>query len=130
MKKLPLTLVVLAVFAQLGFTQPMTASSITNGPITVYTDNGYYVKAKNSDVATYVFSFRYETTGYTVSTAAWSKYPVYTPVSTITEEYNNVTINGNEERNLFTAPVDPNKQKEYYIKITEIYKVEKVERRR
>lgn len=106
-----------------AFSQPKTASSAQSNAVTVFSDNGYYVKAKNNNAKAYRFSFKYETTEYTVSTAAWAKYPVYTPVSTTTDVYENVSIEGNEERNLFTAPVANDKKIEYYIKIIEVYNV-------
>jgi hypothetical protein len=127
MKKALLTIGILVFCSLYAFSQPKAASSVTAGSVTVYSDNGYYIKAKNSDSKAWTFSFKYETTGYTVSTAAWSKYPVYTPVNTITEEYKNVTIQANEQRDLFTAPVANDKATEYYIKVIEVYDAKPVE---
>lgn len=126
MKKIFLTSGILLLCAVCAFAQPKTASSATGGAVTVFSDNGYYVKAKNAENARYQFSFRYETLGYQVTSAAWSKFPVYNLVSTTPEVYENVTIDANEERNLFTAPVANDKATEYYIRIVEVYNVRKL----
>lgn len=107
-----------------GFSQPKTASSASSGSVTVFSDNGYYVKAKNSSTEKrYQFSFRYELVGYKVTQEAWSKFPVYTEVSRSSEVWDSFTLEANEERNVFTAPVAYDKQTEYYITITEVFNV-------
>jgi len=126
MKKFFLAGSIIVLFSICASAQPKTASSVTSGAVTVFSDNGYYVKAKNSGKDPMRFSFKYETNGYKVSTAAWAKFPVYTLVSTTPDVYENVTIEGNEERNLFTAPVANDKETEYYIKIIEVYNVKTV----
>lgn len=128
MKKILLftTIIMLNVF--FAFTQPKSPSSVVGTYIKVYTDNGYYVKAKNMTGMPCKFSFKYETVGYKVTSAAWAKYPVYTEVSSITDDYKNVTIEALEERNLFTAPVDPNKKIEYYIRIIDVYGEEQIQK--
>ncbi len=106
--------------------QPNPSTEQFCGKVKVYSDNGYYVKAVNSGSNPWKFSFRYETVGYQVSSAAWAKYPVYTEVSRMTDEYTNVTIESQEERNLFTAPQDPSKKTVYFIRVLEVYPCEEI----
>jgi hypothetical protein len=128
MKKILLFITVLMLNALLVYSQPKSPSSANGKYVKVFTDNGYYVKAQNLSSSPCKFSFKYETVGYKVSSAAWAKYPVYTEVSSITDDYKNVTIEALEERNLFTAPVDPNKKIEYYIRIIDVYGEEQIQK--
>ena len=124
MKKLVTMIGILLLIALNAYSLPQTPSSIQVADgVTVYTDNGYYVNARNESTYTYEFSFRYVTEGYTTTYEEWSIYPVYTLVNSIEEVYENVLILPGEQRSLFTAPVSSNSDISYWITITEVYDV-------
>jgi hypothetical protein len=109
-----------------AYSQPNPSTEKYCKNVKVYSNNGYYVKAVNSGSNPWKFSFRYETVGYQVSSAAWAKYPVYTEVSRTEDEYRNVTIEPQEERNLFTAPQDPGKKTVYFIRVLDVFFCEEI----
>ncbi len=124
MKKLVTMIGTLLLIALNAYSLPQTPSSIqVADSVTVYTDNGYYVNARNESSNTYEFSFRYVTEGYTTTYEEWSIYPVYTLVNSIEDVYENVLILPGEQRSLFTAPVSSNSDISYWITITEVYDV-------
>ncbi len=124
MKKLVTMIGTLLLIALNAYSLPQTPSSIqVADSVTVYTDNGYYVNARNESSHTYEFSFRYVTEGYTTTYEEWSIYPVYTLVNSIEDVYENVLILPGEQRSLFTAPVSSNSDISYWITITEVYDV-------
>lgn len=108
-----------------AFSQPVQASEAQSGAIKVYTTNAYYVNAVNNSADRLVFSFNYDILTYKITHEAWSKFPVYNLLSTSSESYQNVSIDPNEQRSIFTAPVNSDNSVVNYIKITEIYNVRK-----
>ncbi len=78
--------------------------TVTHGNITVWIEQGWIIKAKNSQPMPVTFRFSWTTTGTNQEDEV---------VSEITEESQNITLNGNELRHLFTAPQDPNKEVKY-----------------
>ena len=93
------------------FSQPQTESSAELNRIKVYTTNGYYVNAQNSNTSEYKFSFKYILSGYRGDSL----------VSTSNESYENATISASETRSLFTAPASNTREIAYWITITEVY---------
>lgn len=124
MKKLVMMIGILLLIDLNAYSLPQTPSSVqvTEG-VTVYTDNGYYVNARNESSYTYQFSFRYVTEGYTTTYEEGPSEPIYTLVSSIEDVYENVLILPGEQRSLFTAPVSSNSDISYWISITEVYDV-------
>jgi len=124
MKKLVTMIGILLLIALNAYSLPQDTSSVQVADgVTVYTDNGYYVNARNESSHTYEFSFRYVTEGYTTTYEEWSIYPIYTLVNSIEDVYENVLILPGEQRSLFTAPVSSNSDISYWITITEAYDV-------
>lgn len=105
--------------------QPVQGSEAKSGAITVFTTNAYYVNAKNTSGDRYQFSFRYEILTYKVTREAWAKYPVYALLSTTSEVFQSFTLNGYEERSVFTAPVNSDNTIVNYIRITEVFNLQK-----
>lgn len=87
--------------------------TITNGMLTVWSEQGWIIKAKNIDSMPVKFKFSWTTQGTNSNGEI---------VYSVTEESQLITLNPNELRHFFTAPQDPNKQITYVfidIKITE-----------
>jgi len=82
-------------------------SSATKGDLTVYTPQGWIMKAKNAGDKTITFKFTWVTEGTNKADEV---------VSTKTEESESLTIAPREERQLFTAPQDPQKEITYVFK--------------
>jgi hypothetical protein len=98
--------------------------TISHGSITVWSPQGWIIKAKNTANIPTMFRFSWITTGTN------DKGEV---VSSITEESQMINMNPLEERQLFTAPQDPNRQITYvfgsfqiieYIPVTMEYLIE------
>jgi len=86
-------------------------SSAQRDGVKVYSSQGYYVKAKNYNDGARYYSFTYVVTGYDSKGAVVSK----------TEEtMKDLFLEGEEERNLFTAPTDPKKEIAYWVTITDV----------
>lgn len=103
--------------------------TITQGSITVWSPQGWIIKAKNTATIPVMFRFSWTTTGTN------DKGEV---VSSITEESQMIKMNPLEERQLFTAPQDPNKKITYVfgdfrilenIPVTKEYEAEQKRRR-
>lgn len=88
-------------FSCLNIVAQDTASS---GQLMVWSEQGWMMKAKNTGSEKVVFRFTWTTTGTN------SKGEV---VSTLTDASQFITLNPGEERHLFTAPQDPNKNITY-----------------
>src|SRR5512137_2618799 len=96
---------------------PQTSSSAESSGVRVYTPQGYYVKAKNSNDYACEYSYTYEVIGYN------GKGEV---VSTTEESTTGSTLEAKEERTLFTAPSDPKRETAYIVKITGVSDVKKI----
>lgn len=125
MKKIIILFGILLCLMNNTFSQPVQGSEAKSGAITVFSTNAYYVNAKNSSGDRYQFSFRYEILTYKVTREAWSKYPVYALLSTTSEVFQSFTLNGYEERSVFTAPVNSDNTIVNYIRITEVFNLQK-----
>jgi hypothetical protein len=116
-----LILASVCILSQAQSSSPSQPSSAESGGVKVYSQQGYYVNAKNSNDYACYYSFTYITKGYN------NKGDI---VSENTESIKDLTIEANEQRTLFTAPVDPQKNITYWITITEVWGVRKIDRRR
>lgn len=94
------------------------ASSAESAGVKVYSSQGYFVKAKNSNDYACYYSFTYTVKGYDEDGKN---------VSTEEETVTDSTLDKNEARELFTAPTDPDKKITYWITITGISGVRKIE---
>lgn len=92
------------------------SSSAESGGVKVYSSQGYYVKAINSNDYACYYSFKYTVTGYDNSGN------IVTRIENTDED---LWLDKGEERSLFTAPTDPEKKITYWITITEVYNVKK-----
>lgn len=96
---------------------PQTASSALLDGVRVYSSQGFYVKAKNSNPHACEYSYTYEVIGYN------GKGEV---VSTTEESTVGAVLEAEEERTLFTAPSDPRRETAYIVKITGVSDVKKI----
>jgi len=97
---------------QMNFPQYSSASS---GCITVYTPEGYFVKATNNCNHACSYSINYDLLGYDRNDSL---------VSITNKTYTNATTYANKQADeIFTTPVDPNKKIAYWIRITGVYDV-------
>jgi hypothetical protein len=103
MKKTLLISLMTACFILPSFAQ----SSAIKGDLTVYTPQGWIMKAKNAGDKTITFKFTWVTEGTNKAGEV---------VSTKTEESESLTIAPREEQQLFTAPQDPQKEITYVFK--------------
>jgi len=113
MKKLLLLSSVLLLFTLFAYSQ---SSDELNG-VKVYTLEGWIVKAINNNSYNCKYSFSYDTEGTNSSGEV---------VSTTSDTFGPSTINANEEKQLFTAPQDPNKKITYKITNIKMLTSEKV----
>jgi hypothetical protein len=100
MKKNLMCLTILLLFSATGFSQ--LESTLNN--VKVYTLEGWKIRAKNSSNEIRNYSFSFVTEGVDKSGEV---------VYLVEETYENATLQPNEERDLFTAPQDPNKEITY-----------------
>jgi hypothetical protein len=103
MKNLIFICLVLFIYPLCIFSQNTEISGELNG-VKVYTMEGWIIKAINSTGVTHKYSFSYVTEGKNSNGDI---------VSTTTDTFGPATINANEEKQLFTAPQDPNKKITY-----------------
>ena len=79
-------------------------NTATKGQLTVWSEQGWMMKARNTGNVPLTFKFTWTTTGTNSAGEV---------TSTLTEESQLLILNPNEERHLFTAPQDPNKKITY-----------------
>jgi len=103
MKKIGLISLILLLFPLYIFSQNAEIYGELNG-VKVYTMEGWIIKAKNNTGVQHKYSFTYVTEGKNSNGDV---------VSTTTDNFGPATIDANEERQLFTAPQDPNKKITY-----------------
>ncbi len=99
--------------------QPNQPSSASSGGVRVYSSNGYFVKASNSNDYAVYYSYTYVVKKYDKSNACVSEEE--------TSETDKV-LQANESRELFTAPVDPKREFTYWVKVTSVTDVKKKDR--
>ena len=122
MKNLVLLAGILLLVPLSSHSDPQTSSSVIVAEgVTVYTENGYYINAKNESSRAWIFSFRYVTEGYTLTYDEDTDEQIYTLVNSTEEVYENLMIYPGEDRALFTAPVSSNRDISYWVRITEVY---------
>lgn len=87
-----------------GFIYLAAQDTASCNQITVYSEHGWIMKAKNDNSTPAKLKFRWTTQGTNSSGEI---------VNSIAEESQQMTLNPNELRQLFTAPQDPNKEITY-----------------
>jgi hypothetical protein len=117
-----LILTSLCVLSQAQSNSQSQPSSAECDHVKVYSPQGYYVKARNyNDFACY-YSFTYIVTGYNNKGDIVSKTEEKIKDLTLEAKEGTEPKEGTE---LFTAPVDPQKNITYWITITEVWGVRK-----
>jgi len=108
-----LAVLALAAAGVLLFAQAKPSEAQSDG-VKVYTQQGYYIKAKNSNNYAVKYSFSYTQTGYNDKGEVVSKEEM---------QDRNRTLLAGEERQLFTAPTNPQKRISYLITIDRVFDV-------
>jgi hypothetical protein len=116
-----LILASVCVLSQAQSTSQSQPSSAESDGVKVYSQQGYYVNSKNSNDYACYYSFTYITKGYNSAGDI---------VSENEESIKDLTIGAKEQRALFTAPTDPQKKTTYWITITKVWGVKKIETQR
>jgi hypothetical protein len=113
MKKILFSVVMILALCYAGFAQ----DTVSYGNVTVWSEQGWIIKARNTGQAPATFKFTWVTEGRNQQGEV---------VNSITEESQAIKLSPNETRQLFTAPQDQQRLLTYVFKNFAIieYKVE------